>query len=59
MRLLGVLLAFAGSVGLVHSVRGTLQEARPKDVAFAILTIAATIVTLLGLGMAFVPGFFD
>lgn len=57
MRLLGVLLAIAGSVGLTRSVRGTLQEGRPKDVAYALLTIVAAVVTLLGLGMAFVPDF--
>jgi hypothetical protein len=59
VRLLGVLLAIAGSVGLARCVRGTLGEARPKDVAYALLTIVATMVTLVGLGMAFVPGFLD
>lgn len=59
VRLLGIILAIAGAVGIARSVRGTLAEGRPKDVAFALLTIAATIVTLVGLGMAFVPGFLD
>ena len=58
VRLLGVLLAIAGSVGLARSVRGTLGAKRPKDVAFALLAVVATIVALVGLGMAFVPGFF-
>lgn len=57
MRLLGVLLALAGALGLVYSVRGTFTQSRPKDVAFAMLALVCTMVALLGLALAFVPGF--
>lgn len=50
-------MAIAGAVGLVHSIRGTLAEGRPKDVAYALMTIAAVVVTLLGIALTFVPGF--
>ncbi len=58
MRLLGILIAIVGAVGIVHGVRGTLANGRPKDVGFALVTIVASVVALLGLGLAFVPGFF-
>ncbi|MCP4445319.1 MAG: hypothetical protein GY811_08245 [Myxococcales bacterium] len=57
MRLLGVVLAIAGAVGVVHCVRATLEQGRPKDVAYALLTIVAALVALTGVALAFVPGF--
>ncbi len=57
MRLLGVLLAVSGAAGLVYSVRGVFTEHRPKDVAFAMLALTCTVITLLGLALTFVPGF--
>ncbi len=59
MRLLGILLAIAGAVGLVHSIRGTLGQGRPKDVAYALLSVASVVLALLGVALAFVPGFLD
>ncbi len=57
VRLLGILMALVGGVGVVHSVRGTLANGRPKDVGYALVSIAASVLALLGVALAFVPGF--
>jgi divalent metal cation (Fe/Co/Zn/Cd) transporter len=57
VRLVGILLFFAGGAALAYALRRTLESGRPKDVAFAALSFLAVIIALLGLGLTFVPSF--
>jgi hypothetical protein len=57
VRILGILLAVLGAAGTALSVRGALSRPRPVDVAFALAAPCAVALALLGLVLAFVPGF--
>jgi hypothetical protein len=59
VRLLGLLLLLAGTVGAVRSLRGIFEEKRPRDVGFAMLAPLAIASALLGALLLFVPGFLD
>lgn len=58
MRWLGVLMFLAGGGGVAVSTWAVYHSARPKDVLFAVAAPIAALVTLTGLVLAFVPGFF-
>jgi hypothetical protein len=58
VRLLGVLMFLFGGAGTAYSVWATYQRKRPRDVLFAVLAPLAMLVALVGLLLAFVPGFF-
>jgi hypothetical protein len=55
---LGVLLFLLGGGATAYSTWAIYESSRPRDVAFAVLAPVAVVISLLGLLLIFVPGFF-
>ena len=58
VRILGALLFLSGCAATVFSVTQAFSSGRPRDLLFSVLAPIAAIVAVLGLILAFVPGFF-
>jgi hypothetical protein len=58
LRWLGLLMFLLGGGGVAFSTWAVYHSARPKDVLFAVAAPLAALITLTGLVLTFVPGFF-
>jgi hypothetical protein len=57
VRVLGILLFVLAGGGTAFATWATYRRGRPRDVFFALLAPVAMLLALLGLLLAFVPGF--
>lgn len=58
MRGLGILLFCAGAAATALATVAAFERRRPMDLVFALAAPIAVLVAVLGLVLAFVPGFF-
>jgi hypothetical protein len=58
VRILGVLVFVIGCAATAYATREIHRRRRPADVTFAVVAPVAAAIALIGLLLAFVPGFF-
>jgi hypothetical protein len=58
VRIFGALLFLAGSAATARATWAVYHSRRPRDVLYAVIAPVALIAALIGLLLAFVPGFF-
>ncbi len=58
VRALGAFLFAAGGVGTAYATWAAFSRSRPADLVFAVAAPLCVIAALIGLVLAFVPGFF-
>ena len=58
MRVLGLLLFLSGAAATGYATWAIYERKRPQDVLAAVIAPVSMIITVLGLVLIFVPGFF-
>jgi hypothetical protein len=59
VRIVGVILFLVGAAATAYATLAMYRRRRPRDVLFAIAAPVTFVVAVLGLVLAFVPGFLD